>query len=126
MQQITITELSHGITAFKGYNVTIDINNDTVAIKSHGVTLKTAKLPTMTDNEYVGYCRGSVVIANNNGGTIDELKSVIGIEHKIFDIDGTVFDVKNCVGCGAYSRAYGIEHLIKLCGLSRDIAEQLI
>jgi hypothetical protein len=129
MKVLTVTELDTAITRFPHTNITIRVNDTQIGIYVYGVLIKCADKPTLADNEIIAYIGGwydCIAVVPNRDGTTDDIKPVLTIGNNIRELDNSVWDIHNCVYCGAYSRSAAVETLIKLHGVSYDIAEQLI
>lgn len=127
MVAINVTELNHGITKVNGTNITIEIGSDSITVKSYGVPIETVRIRERKDNEmiaYVGAWFDCIAILPNLGTTAD-IEPIIGFT-RFKALDAATFDVRNCVGCGAYRRATGIDILMEYYSIDRETAEKLL
>ena len=125
MTTIEVTELTTGkYRVFAHSNVFVEIGDKDVKVTCYGVTIASGNIPTLKDGDSIVYNPRyqSIAVCHNPNGTIDDLTNVVSVPYTAYDMDGTVWDMRNCIGCGARSISGCVDQLITMFGLSENDA----
>ena len=121
-----LIELTATITNVKNTNLSIHIKDDCIILKTHGITWNMALIPKnfeVEDSIVYNPYTDSIGIYYDKSGAYYPL---LTIGDRIREVDLTVWDIKNCIGCRAYSIDTGIDMLMQYYGLKRGFATMLL
>ena len=117
MTQITVTELDKGTIRISDTDITIQITDDKVTILVYNVPIVSANMPELKPTDIIGYVDGwfnCIAVVPSNEGTTADIKPILTIPHWLDEFYLSMFDVRNGIGCGAYSRQFAIEYWGKI------------
>lgn len=126
---IEVCELENGVTKFNGTDITITVTPVSVTVKTHGVTWYRTTIRELKDDECIAYVDGwfdCIAIVPKRDGTTEGIEPVFTIGQTIRDVDLKVWDIKNCIRCGAYSFDTGVDMLVKYYEIDKEFAKKLL
>lgn len=131
MTQITVTELNKGTIKISNTDITIQITDDKVTILVYNVPIVSANMPELKPTDIIGYVDGwfnCIAVVPSNEGTTADIKPILTIPHWLNEFCGDIWDARNSIACGAYSRLSGIEYWTHIWRdhVTREIIEQIL
>lgn len=103
--------------------IAIDLTINRTILRSDVVSLKS--------NESIGICKGVIyaipdTAIDGDSLDLDDLRALFAIPNNIAEVAYQIFDCKNCIGCGAYSKGFAIEHYSKLLGINPLVLSSML
>ena len=103
--------------------IAIDLTINRTILRSDVVPLKS--------NESIGIHKGIIyaipdTAIDGNCVDSDDLRALFAIPDNIEEIAYQIFDCKNCIGCGAYSKGFAVEHYSKLLGINPLVLSSML
>ena len=103
--------------------IAIDLTINRTVLRSDVVPLKS--------NESIGIHKGIIYAIPDtaiDGDCVDsdDLRALFAIPDNIEEIAYQIFDCKNCIRCGAYSKGFAVEHYSKLLGINPLVLSSML
>lgn len=103
--------------------IAIDLTINRTILRSDVVPLKS--------NESIGIYKGIIyaipdTAIDGDSLDLDDLRALFAIPNNIAEIAYQIFDCKNCIGCGAYSKGFAVEHYSKILGINPSVLSSML
>ena len=103
--------------------IVIDLTINRTILRSDVVPLKS--------NESIGIYKGIVyaipdTAIDGDSLDLDDLRALFAIPNNIAEIAYQIFDCKNCIGCGAYSKGFAVEHYSEILGINPSVLSSML
>lgn len=103
--------------------IAIDLTINRTILRSDVVPLKS--------NESIGIYKGIIyaipdTAIDGDSLDLDDLRALFAIPNNIAEIAYQIFDCKNCIGCGAYSKKFAVEHYSKILGINPLVLSSML
>lgn len=81
----------------------------------------------LESNESIGIYKGVIyAIPDRDSLDLDDLRALFAIPNNIAEIAYQIFDCKNCIGCGAYSKGFAVEHYSEILGINPLVLSSML
>ena len=103
--------------------IAIDLTINRTILRSDVVPIKS--------NESIGIYKGIIYAIPDtaiDGDSLDsdDLRALFAIPNNIAEIAYQIFDCKNCIGCGAYSKGFAVEYYSKILGINPLVLSSML